>query len=232
MTTGDLLLAIARCHEISKALADETHPCSRVVLHQKADGYANLHVPEPWNGRIETAPILFISSNPSYNPKEEFPAVGDSDASIRRFFEERFEQGGPAAKYLQEIRRRAAEIVPDPRPGVDYAVTEVVHCKSRDRIGVIEASSLCTRNWLAAVLSQSGAVVVAVVGKDACRAVRRHLALVDQPVHHLDAGGRHWLFLGGIGSPNVRKLSKLLDEPTLEAVRNSAGLRLAPDSAG
>ena len=58
MERNELLLAITRCPELGKARADSRHPCRSVVCAQGSDDY---HVPEPWQGHIETAPILFIS---------------------------------------------------------------------------------------------------------------------------------------------------------------------------
>ena len=236
MSTEELLVAIARCPDVSKACQDDGHPCARVVQHQDCADGARRHVPEPWNGHLETAPILFVSSNPSYDAREHFPSAGDLDREIIDFFERRFDDWivdgnrpvvrpgeGPKAsvRYLSEIRRRAAEILPDPIPGVDYALTEVVHCKSPRRIGVAKAASHCAEAWLGRVLSASGAAVVVATGKDARRAVRDHLGLVEEVPHHVDGDGRHWLFIGGIGSAEVRKLSRLLDGRTLSGVRQA-----------
>jgi hypothetical protein len=72
-----LLIEIARCRLVELNVCDQrsTHPCHEVVLHQwpetpNADARAarwrrEHHVPEPWVGQIETAPLLFVSSNPS-----------------------------------------------------------------------------------------------------------------------------------------------------------------------
>ena len=54
MERNELLLAITRCPELGKARGDAGHPCNSVVCAQGPDDY---HVPEPWQGHIETAPI-------------------------------------------------------------------------------------------------------------------------------------------------------------------------------
>lgn len=86
-------MEIARCPLVELNVAAErlTHPCREVVLHQWPDASAGEqqgdwkrkdaqdlpveargerwgrehHVPEPWLGHIEQAPLLFLSSNPS-----------------------------------------------------------------------------------------------------------------------------------------------------------------------
>ena len=63
----DLLLQIARCPNVAHCLsgAGQSHPCSTIVNHQRTLGIHDPYVPVPWIGHIETAPILFLSSNPS-----------------------------------------------------------------------------------------------------------------------------------------------------------------------
>ena len=69
---------------------DRSHPCRQVVFAQEL-GRADFHLPEPWSGRIESAPNLFVSSNPSFNPREDFPTVSWDDDRIEAFFTTRFE---------------------------------------------------------------------------------------------------------------------------------------------
>jgi hypothetical protein len=67
-----------------------------VVRAQGARSEDNFHLPEPWNGALDRAPILFHSSNPAFGPDEDYP-TGDrtawSDARIVDFFEHRFGGG-------------------------------------------------------------------------------------------------------------------------------------------
>lgn len=42
-------------------------------------------VPEPWSGRIEQVPILFLSSNPSISSVEDYPRWSWSDGAIDDF---------------------------------------------------------------------------------------------------------------------------------------------------
>jgi hypothetical protein len=46
-------------------------------------------------------------------------------------------------------RARAAELLGrNPTPGVDYALTEVVHCKSVEQLGIAQGARLCVTTWL------------------------------------------------------------------------------------
>src|SRR3954452_12890270 len=86
-----LLTEIARCPlvEFNLTVEQPTHPCRKVVVHQWPDAPSEAewgarkrkdwpdlpveerrarwrrehHVPEPWLGHIEQAPLLFVSSN-------------------------------------------------------------------------------------------------------------------------------------------------------------------------
>ena len=51
---------------------DASHPCYKIVANQEGD-INSFSLPEPWNGDIINAKILFISSNPSIDEEEEFP---------------------------------------------------------------------------------------------------------------------------------------------------------------
>src|SRR5256885_16253549 len=73
---AQLLTTIARCPVVKTCLTDPspTHTCSQIVLYQWPEvpfeqrlerWRSEHHVPEPWVGHLETAPLLFLSSNPS-----------------------------------------------------------------------------------------------------------------------------------------------------------------------
>ena len=50
-------------------------------------------------------------------------------------------------------------------PAKNYALTEVVHCKSQNAVGVPEASSICSENWLGKImdLAKDAKIVVLLV---------------------------------------------------------------------
>ena len=97
----NLALAISSCSDVCTAISDKNHPCHKVVDWQ-ADKHgtqitevlgSKLHRPEPWTGDLESAKILFLSSNPSFNPVENYPNWNSNqwtDDEISSFGAERF----------------------------------------------------------------------------------------------------------------------------------------------
>ena len=172
MTRDELLVAITRCPEIDRARADCRHPCAGIVGLQNA---ADFQVPEPWRGRIDTAPILFLSSNPSIAENDPFRASSSTDDEIIRYYQNGFDLDGPIGEkgynsvaFWRGVRARAAELLGrDAAPGVDFALTELVHCKSTGERGVAEAHLTCAGRWLDPVLGVSGASVVVLLGRQA-----------------------------------------------------------------
>ena len=60
---------------------------------------------------------------------------------------------------------RAVELLgPDANPHFNYAITEIVHCKSKDAIGVEEASGYCIEKWMDSIFEVSPAKVVILLG--------------------------------------------------------------------
>ena len=179
----NFLLDIARCPLIPQCLSEKSgaSPCDEIVRSQHAKRLDDLQLPEPWSGHLETAPILFVSSNPSIGKSRgEYPQWNWSDTVITDFFENRFEKWIRDGKYVRRadgsyrrataywasVRLRAQEILgEEPRPGIDYALTEIVHCKSKHEEGVAAASEICTSRYLSQVLTLSGARAIVALGK-------------------------------------------------------------------
>lgn len=77
-------------------------------------------------------------------------------------------------RFWIEVRQRAIELLErDVQPGSDYALTEVVHCKSRKEAGVLEALPECASRYLRRVVALSQARVIVVFGKT-IRATVKH----------------------------------------------------------
>ncbi len=176
MNHQQLLLDLNRCPEVRNARSSPGHPCEQIVGLQPADAFQS---PEPWRGHIESAPILFISSNPSIRGEEVFPPSHWSDEEIFAYYQGCFDKEVPGPYQIDEssyrsvqfwrgVRVRAGEILGRPaEQGKDFALTELVHCKSTQEKGVKQALPLCTQRWLEPVMGQSGARVLAVLGKHA-----------------------------------------------------------------
>ena len=61
-------------------------------------------------------------------------------------------------RYWAAVRRRAGELLGrEAVPGVDYAMSEVVHCKSARERGVGSALGECVPRYLEALVAASGA---------------------------------------------------------------------------
>lgn len=179
----ELLIEIAACELASAAWNGEVSNCSEIVSSQRLFGISKLQCPEPWSGDLRSARLLFISSNPSIDPNEAYPDTSWSREETIDFFQGRFQppfvkdfkyarlKSGQYSKpvhYWGSIRNRAKELfLRDVTPGEDFALTEVVHCKSRKQEGVKSALSTCASRFLFRIIGLAGAVVVVVVGTPA-----------------------------------------------------------------
>lgn len=122
------------------------------------------HVPEPWNGNLDTAKILFVSSNPSIDLNEKkFPKfeseewTEDKKNDVVDFFSNRLESY--KNRYWTGILKYAGYILKktdslralDKKKDEDkireiascIALTEIVHCKSKGETGVKKAAKTC-----------------------------------------------------------------------------------------
>ncbi len=226
----DLLHEIARCTNVTHCLntAASQHPCSEIVHAQAPVDAEDYQLPEPWTSNLVTAPILFISSNPSIDLDECYPLGSWSDARIADFFSYRLGGGDEAwtkderypllrdgtyrkraVRFWSSIRGRAAELLRkaahEVRPGIDFAMSEVVHCKSRSEIGVAGAVDECARRYLRRVIEQSGSSIVVCLGAFARNAVARHLKVpgngTNQRVAKLCGLGQHDRYITWLPHP-------------------------------
>ena len=188
-----LLERISHCPSVDDARGSTTHPCSRVVALQAVPP-DEFQVPEPWAGRIDVARLLFVSSNPSISGAEPYPRWSAPAAERSTFFMDRFGPGPGQVRdgvymplrqprddglthsakrgtFWNVCKLNAAWIYGRPvTAGIDYALTEVVHCKSHKEAGVTRARNHCADMWLNQVLEASPATVVVVLGDQAHRA--------------------------------------------------------------
>lgn len=187
-------------------------------------------LPEPWVGHLTEAPILFVSSNPSIRgqitpeglaaPARDGITWDTRDDEIIDRFENAFDKymidgvrsigAKRATRYWSSIKLRAQELIPSRRvrPGHDYALTEIVRCKSRDEAGVAAAASTCIERYLARTLELSGARAIVGVGAYARRALGSYMQLSPTgEVHDATIGGRtRWVVF--LPHPNARGVSK------------------------
>lgn len=235
-----LLLEIARCRIAKHCLSspNESHCCQSIVGVQTRD-FVSFHVPEPWSGRLTAAPILFLSSNPSIDEWEEYPTFDWSDEQIVDFFNNRFSEGEKEwvrrglyprrrngcyptkwVRFFASARARASELLDVPRghvrPGIDYVLSEVVHCKSRGEQGVREALRVCPGQYLNRTVSLSGASVVVCFGEHSAEAVCTTFGVpesvpdTNRMFGPLDIGGISRMF-AFLPHPNARGVPKSFD---------------------
>lgn len=186
MDAKELMVRIVRCprlrdYWIGKSNGSE---CAGVAGFQRQQGiriFDESQVPEAWCGDIENAPILFVSSVCGFAPDEHYPLQSWSDDRVCDFFTRRFEENIQDGLYYRRtngqfsekwtrywgaVRSRSRELLGrEPVPGVDYALTEIVHCKSNAEDGVREARETCSQAFLRDVLTLSGARVIVCMGQ-------------------------------------------------------------------
>jgi hypothetical protein len=78
------LLRIARCSNLTAHR--DGRPCSQVLATQGTWDPDRFHVPEPWRGDISASPLLFISSNPSWDPDDDSPVAALGDDAIVEYY--------------------------------------------------------------------------------------------------------------------------------------------------
>jgi len=206
---------IVRCDQIAVANNDPNHPCRKIVSVQRgiADS-PNYQVPEPWRGDIHHAPLLFVASNPSIDLLDDAPWSHLPTEAISDYYQQRqisavfpraqSRYGVPSRRHVPfwaSVHQRAIELYGNNvnvRQGIDYAITEVVHCKSKDEFGVDEARELCSSKFLRSILQHSPCVFIVSLGAHAEAAIGA-LNPVD---------GRQRLWLAHPGSFAIRDRAK------------------------
>jgi hypothetical protein len=143
--------------------------------------------------------------DPSVSPG---PYVKDSRSLLQNG-----EYGAPT-RFWAEIKRRAEELIDDADPARNYAMTEVVHCKSTRNIGARAASRTCAGLYLHDVFALTAAPIVVVMGQVARRVITGMIPGLPAPPDTrplADLGGRRriFLFTGQPGSNEPRIIARL-----------------------
>lgn len=212
---SQLLVEIARCRVADACLdsPESALPCSQVV-HAQGTGRDAFHVPEPWSGDIERAPILFVSWNPSWNPDEPFPTSRSSDNEVMTFFRHRFEHTNQDSHTWREMDGMAKHLLGrDVKRGVDWVVADIVHCKSRKGRGAFAALEECAGRYLPRVLALAGATAVVGLGRDARSALASHYGVPPEiGVHSVADEQRPSRVLVLLGAPGAAQRRRLLPD--------------------
>lgn len=207
-----LLFEIANCHNFFSltTISNPEHSCDDIVNSQRDYGAPlkiNFQLPEPWNGDIINAPILIVSSNPSFSEDEIYPDLTWPKPIIADFFINRFKNRGPnlswvynhrilkksggrgkSVRYWSSIQKRVEELIGrNSTPGIDYCITELVHCKSVKEIGVKKALPECTKLFFAGKNGISGACIIISIGKYARDFFKSNPEYNNMPIIYLPA---------------------------------------------
>ena len=238
-----LLNEIARCEHAHHCLTnkDTTHPCYKIVSSQHVEDISTFQVPEPWSGHIDKAKILFISSNPSIGEDKHYPTAKSADDYVSEYFAMRF--GGGSLAWIQNgtrelkndgtyknirfwsaVKARAKEVLGNNVcPGEHYALTEVVHCKSKKEIGVSEAQEFCSDLYLKKILSASPAPLIISLGVNAQKALESTFSIssTERLTDRIMVMGyeRRIAFLPHPNARQIRTFRKLLTTEQLADLR-------------
>jgi uracil-DNA glycosylase len=219
VSVRDVFDSIARCPNVNACYSsDRPNPCKAIVDYQRtewhAETYSSFQLPEPWMGQIDRAKLLFIASNPSIGDDKH--SIGSSSAdTVWEAHQLAFGGGkrtyiidgvkttkpdgsvGHKVHYWSAIRARAHELLPDAVPGTDYAITELVHCKSKGEIGVARALDECRSRHFERVFSVAAARVVIALGSFASKCLLEESGSIPpDPVEQVLGGApRLLLFL-------------------------------------
>lgn len=126
-----------------------------------------------------------------------------------------------ATQFWAAVRQRAIELLQrDMIPGFDYALTEIVHCKSHDEIGVEQAQEQCVPAYLRRVLELAKARVIVVLGVRARQVIQREFEIHPEKLlsESIEIGGHQRLFTF-LPHPNARgdcSFAKCLQNDELE----------------
>ena len=233
----ELLQRIYECPNVQLCLDSKItkHHCKAIVMCQQAT-LEEFHLPEPWSGDLKNAPILFLSSNPSIAKKEKYPVSSWTNEQKVDFFINRFNKSRPWVKnglfplmqdgtykdkwvrFWAALKKRSQELLGEAniRSGIDYAITEVVHCKSKAEIGVKEALNECVHRYLKNVLEESGAKVVVCLGSQVSSVIQETYNIpANSKIHGpvpISKGTRYFAFLPHPNARAERSFAKRMPE--------------------
>jgi len=251
-----LLLEIARCPRLLQQFEEPSlrQECSALINCQAPLSRETHQAPEPWSGDLQTSRILFFGSNPSINTAEQFPTLAWPDEDIEDFFSRRFGRGrrpwvdarlrvllvdgthgkrSSSVRFWAACRARATEILGRAaRPGVDFAISEVVHCKSKGesengRAITRLATPVCSERYTMRIIRASAAKVVCLMG-DVPGAEFRRLLNAEKAVRFLgplnvQAQERYFVFLDHpAGRGSVKTIAAALSAEQIALICEAA----------
>jgi uracil-DNA glycosylase len=108
-------------------------------------------------------------------------------------------------------------------PGTDYALTEIVHCKSHAEIGVEQSQEQCVKAYLLRVLELARAKVIVVLGARARQVIQSqfNISTENSISDSIEIGDRErfFAFLPHPNARSYRSFTKCLQGDELEKLR-------------
>jgi len=238
-----LLFSITQCVNFNKLkhIPNPKHDCNTIVDFQRSLGISNpsdFQLPEPWSGAIQDTPILFFSLNPSIYADDFTPDATWPLPMVGDFFENRFKDRGKYSwvnnhkvlkkdgtygakvRYFSAMQKQADRLFGRTTiPGVDYTLSEIVHCKSQRSVGAIKAMPPCVDLFLMGRVSVALNVkVIVLVGRLAVKAFKGRV----KKIRLFNSQGRS-IIVVSIPHPNSyigpKSIEAILSEEDLSTIR-------------
>jgi hypothetical protein len=130
----------------------------------------NVVLPEDFRWLPTSVQLQFVERfNQSHEPVYATYNHPKEPNFLTRSFDGEYRSGGKSPKTPQRtwsgIHKLATELLDQNcSPDADYALTEIVHCKSLMGAGVTEASGTCATQWMPKILETSPAKVLVLLG--------------------------------------------------------------------
>jgi len=227
-----IMREIIHCPNVEQYYNNKINTVCCDIIASQGVSKNSFQVPEPFSGEIDKANILIISSNPSIDltRNEEFPTCKWDEKSTIEYFYNRFDKyitDGIRKRnkdgtythvpYWSGIKGRVKEVfeLMDKKciPGIDYCLTEIVHCKSCKEIGLVKAMEACN-TYLSKIIKLSPASLFIIVGRPAQKLFCEHYKLekyINRKVKVSDPenieGKKRLLYF--IPAPNAHGLKKM-----------------------
>lgn len=203
--------------------------CNPLYRSQVCPTLQDFQIPEPWNGDIINAPILFVGINPGFMVDELYPKIGNAywtqanreldTAKVEDFFENRFNgyyvvhsngrrfrikttslqqkslRGRTFWGYIKSISDKILN-TSNSNPGTDFAITEMVHCKSKN-IACIPAICYekCLNKHFDNILSiAQNLKFIVIIGRPARDRISKHFEIASPNKYqwyNIKTKGRH-----------------------------------------
>ncbi len=266
-----LIDKIVNCKNIAEYYVSTNvkNSCVRIVSCQGVEE-KDFQVPEPWNGNLESAPILFVSSNPSISKIEVYPTKSWVEDDIYDFFINRFEgkwvnnnkgllKDGTYSKnttdYWDKITVIASILLNKNKElidsiflskdkneykilvnillkseykaliGRDFALTEIVHCKSTGETGLLKKCiNQCFNAYLGEILKLSSAKLIIFLGVKVKQYIKSkymsNFETIENKIYEINIDGnlKKILFLPSQSNANTRQEKRIIKILTYEKI--------------